>query len=239
MARLAIPAASLAFFSLFSHATLSANNQLESFQGEYTGVYKGTTITLNRDLKALGNNKYTLSNKAKNALASLTEKSNFSLSNSHVMRPSRYEYIAKYGPIKRGQDVVFDWNKKRAVDKKDKDKVASFAQHSSVADRLSYQAQIRQMLKAGKRGTIKIPVVSRGKLKTYTYKTQPEVKLKTKAGTFNAIPVKRVYSKSGKTQTVWMAKDYDFVLLKLRQTDDKEKYEISLSKGAVAGKTLK
>ena len=96
-------------------------------------------------------------------------------------------------------------------------------------DKLGYQLQLRLDLKIG-RHDLRYQVADGGYLKEFSFERQGEEILSTELGNVTAIIVKKVRTESDKREsTLWFAKEWDYLLVKLTQVDsDGVRYEINL-----------
>ncbi|WP_250657611.1 DUF3108 domain-containing protein [Alkalimarinus coralli] len=96
-------------------------------------------------------------------------------------------------------------------------------------DKLGYQLQIKLDLMAGKQD-LTYHVADGGRLKTFQFEILGEETLDTELGEVTATVVKKVRSESSKRDsTLWFAKEWDYLLVKLIQVEaDGERYEINI-----------
>ena len=96
-------------------------------------------------------------------------------------------------------------------------------------DKLGYQLQIKLDLMAGKRD-LRYQVADGGHLKEFRFAIEGEETIKTELGEVTAVIVKKIRSESEKRDsTLWFAKEWDFLLVKLIQIEsDGERYEINI-----------
>lgn len=64
--------------------------------------------------------------------------------------------------------------------------------------------------------------------------------LKTKVGTLRTVKVEQIESKRSKKKTyIWFARDYDYLLVRLKQKQkDGQTYQIDLTRADINGKVL-
>ncbi|MNH11691.1 hypothetical protein D3C79_712130 [compost metagenome] len=110
-----------------------------------------------------------------------------------------------------------------------------------MLDKSTYQLALQHDVAAGKK-SVSYQVVDGDEIDTYDFRVLDSEKVTTKAGQVDAIKVERVRdpTQSKRTTTLWFAKDWDYLLVQLRQveTDGKE-YVIVLQDGSVDGKSVK
>ena len=105
----------------------------------------------------------------------------------------------------------------------------SMAIPKGAIDKLGYQLQLRLDLKSGKQD-LRYQVADGGHLKEFSFERHGEETLSTELGNVTAIIVKKVRTESDKREsTLWFAKEWDYLLVKLTQIEsDGERYEISI-----------
>jgi hypothetical protein len=81
--------------------------------------------------------------------------------------------------------------------------------------------------------------MKRGKLKTYDYEIIGEEVINTDLGALKTTKIRRVTNADKKRDTVvWLAKDWDYLIVKLTHDDNGEKNTLNISKGIVGGRKL-
>jgi hypothetical protein len=226
----------ISLLSCYSSVSLAEN--FRNFEGVYSGEYNGKKIVLNRYFRSKSDNEFELIHKSKSPMIKFNESSVFKYKGQSIQSLNYKSYI-KYGPFKRVQNVIFDWVTYSAKDTQNKDRKVNLKDHKAILDPLSYQLALRQHVKTGQKKDLKLDVLLKGAVKRYHFKILPQETITTPLGKFKAIPVKRVYTSKDKTQMLWFALDYDFVLLKLQKTDNKKKHEVFLKKGMLGVQYIK
>jgi len=99
----------------------------------------------------------------------------------------------------------------------------------NAIDKLGYQLQIKLDLMAGKRDLV-YQVADGGYLKEFRFNIEGEETVNTELGEVTAVVIKKVRSGSDKRDsTLWFAKEWDYLLVKLIQIEsDGERYEINI-----------
>ena len=106
-------------------------------------------------------------------------------------------------------------------------------------DNLNLLLALRDQLAAGKTD-ISFAVAERGELDTHRYQVVAEEQLATAAGTFATVHVQRIREAGdARTTDFWLARDHDYVLVKLLQSEpDGDSITLEVKSGNVAGKPL-
>lgn len=208
------------------------------FHAVYKAKFSGFTIEASRQLTTPENGSQELVFSASTWLAKLKESSRFNWTADGQLKPERYEYHRE--GLGRSRDAVldFDWDKQRVVNNV-QDKPWSMGIPNRVLDKLSYQLQLRSDLLNGKQ-TLRYDIADGGRLKTYLFEMVGEEMLDTRLGKIATVKVKKIRANGKKRVTyIWMAKNWDYLLVKLQQTEqDGKTYAIHLLRAEVDGETV-
>ena len=156
------------------------------------------------------------------------------------------------GVLKEGEEVRFkvmpphdpasrlDWQAGQVTNNV-QDKPWNMALPANTLDKLSYQLQLRQDL-SNQRDIQQqqYTIADGGRLKHYRFETQGEEILSTPVGKLNTIKVKRIREHDSKRITyLWLAKDWDHLIVRLRQKErDGKHYEINLARATLNGRPV-
>ena len=131
--------------------------------------------------------------------------------------PLRYQY-RQTGLNTRSRSIEFD-QKANTANFTIEDKKGTVALNVPVYDDLSSYLAIREQLEAGAKD-IKFEVLDKDTIKTYHYQVEEEAVLTTALGKFQAIKLIRIRDDNPtRTTEIWVAKDYDYILLKFIQEE--------------------
>ncbi|NNG61561.1 DUF3108 domain-containing protein, partial [Pseudomonas fragi] len=137
-------------------------------------------------------------------------------------------------------DLNFDWSDMTVTGTDNKEPV-NVKLLTGMLDKSTYQLALQRDVAAGKK-SMSYQVVDGNDVDTYDFRViGPEV-VETKAGKVDAIKVERVRdpSQNKRITEMWFAKNWDGLLVKLRQVEkDGKEYNIMLLDGTVNGKTVK
>ena len=160
--------------------------------------------------------------------------------NGYQVIPLHYEYaLTGWAVPDRGAVLDFDWKKKQ-VRNDVKNKPWFMDIHEGVLDRLGFQLQLRQDLKAGKRHMV-YDIADGGKLKNYEFAVVGEEDLDThEHGRVHTIKVDQVRDPGKKREThLWFAPQWDYLLVRMIQIEgDGTKYEIYLDNARLPNKKI-
>jgi hypothetical protein len=229
-------------FASISISVYADSQQLyPEFNANYNATWTGGWFPINVDAKrSLAYQKdgsAILKFEADSAIAGLKEISTFRFS-EQTIQPLQYRYL-RTGLFKEpNRNQVFNWQKKRIING-DNQEVFEGHWHDRVQDNLSYNIQASIDLKFGKT-QFTYPVFDRNKVKDFKFQLVGFESLKTKVGVLRTVKVEQIESKKSKKKThIWFAKDYDYLLVRLKQKQkDGQTYQIDLTYADINGKTL-
>jgi hypothetical protein len=158
----------------------------------------------------------------------------------HQVIPIEYNYkLSGLMVPDRSAQLDFDWNKFRVLNDV-KDQPWYMDIHTGVLDKLGFQLQLRQDLKAGKTRMI-YEIADGGKLKEYEFKVIGEEVIDTdNHGRVNTVLVEKVREPYKEREThLWFAPEWDYLLVKMVQIeDDGTRYEINLDEAVLPGRRI-
>ena len=225
--------------TLFSVPALAF--ELQPFTASYTADWKQLPISgsAERNLKSLGNGLWELNFEASMLIASLNEVSVFTV-NKGTFLPVSYRFSR--GGIGKGKEINldFDWQQKQVMGTY-RDESVHLPLNRGLLDKSTYQLALQQDVADGKT-SMSYQVVDGDEVETYDFRVLGEERVRTKAGLIDAIKVERVRdpTKSARKTVLWLAKDWNFLLVRLHQIEkDGKEYQIMLKQGEVAGREVK
>lgn len=229
------------FYSISSSALTEVEQPYPEFTADYNATWTGGWFPINvdaqRSLSYAADGTATLTFEADSAIAGLEEISTFRFL-ENTIQPLQYRYL-RTGLFKEpDRDQRFNWQEKQIINGENQ-KVFEGHWHDQVQDNLSYNIQASIDLKQGKT-QFNYPVFDRNKVKDFQFKMVGYESLKTKVGTLRTVKVEQVESKKSKKKTyIWFAKDYDYLLVRLKQKQkDGQTYQIDLTHADINGKVL-
>lgn len=236
---------SLILSCLTSHASADTEQPYPEFTANYNATWTGGWFPINvdaqRSLRYQQDGSAILTFEADSAIAGLKETSTFRFLDT-VIQPLQYRYL-RTGLFKEpDRNQLFDWQNKQIVNG-DNQKVFEGHWHDQVQDNLSYNLQASIDLKSGKT-QFTYPVFDRKKVKNFKFQLIGFEALKTNVGTLRTVKVEQIEKKNNKKKDkkktyIWFAKDYDYLLVRLKQKQkDGQTYQIDLTAADINGKTL-
>jgi hypothetical protein len=170
------------------------------------------------------------------SVSTITEDASFTWQDELPL-PQSYKY-EQTGIGARTRSAEFDHKAGRASYRvKDKQGVVQF--EGRVFDELTAFLVLRSHLQRGEKD-IFFDVMDRDQIETHHYRVLSDEALHTSLGDFAAVHVARIREGDSKRSTeFWLARDHDYVLLKLQQTEpDGRSINLEISSGEVLGKPL-
>jgi len=108
----------------------------------------------------------------------------------------------------------------RTILSQDKEDSYTLKYQAGVLDRHAITVAIMQDLLQGKRGDLSYPVADRDEMSTQLYRLIGNEKMDTALGVLNSLKVQRIRENpNGKTTTLWLAPDRQFVPLRIQQKE--------------------
>ncbi|OUS40543.1 hypothetical protein A9R00_05485 [Oleispira antarctica] len=223
----------------FSHISTANDAPYPAFTADYQAQWKGgwfpITVDAKRTLTYNEKGEGELRFAADSAIAGLDEISNFRWQDERI-QPLQYRYIRTGLFQESERDQRFDWQQQKVTDGITK-KVYEGHWHDQIQDNLSYSLQASIDLRNGKT-RFTYPVFYHKKIRMYDFQLIGFEALNTPVGTLRTIKVE--WSEKDKKKTyLWFAKDYDYLLVRIKQKQkDGQSYQINLTGANINGKTL-
>ena len=207
------------------------------YSASYKANYNGLEITADFELKALGNNRYKETSSAKSVFGKINESAEFTITERGNILPHQHNYKRSIMGVSKSDQQTFDWNQMSVVYKKKGSTVVSKLDPGSL-DVVTHKIQIRRDLHSGAR-PLSYKVMKRGKLRIYDYDIIGEEIIDTALGKLKATKIQRVVnSDKNRNTVVWLANDWDYLIVKLTHTDNGDTNTLNISQGIVDGKKL-
>ncbi len=235
---------SLILFSSLVTSVGSANadpSKLKNFSAEYHG-YKGPIKVAISNLSLQGDKtSFTYSSRSRTVgiVAELsgdviTEVSKGILENNKI-KVNEYSYRHKKDKkVKKFKRIRFDWANKTANTRSHKNpKVIAVKITDGTVDRFTLRLAIMSdMLATGK--VAEHTIIDIGKLKTYHFQVLGKRKIKTPAGTFDTILLKKSRKNKKRVTLMWCAPKLNFLPVKIQHIE-KNGSKLSLLLSKVSG----
>jgi len=210
----------------------------QPFEATYKAKYRGIGVTATRSLTTLADGNQQFSFLADSLIAEMQESTQFQWSETDHIVPLHYSYERSVMGSKRQAKLTFNWQKGKVTNNVE-DKPWDMSVPVGALDKLSYQLQLQADLINGK-PLSGYEVADGGKLKRYDFEIVGEETLKTRAGKFEVVKVRRLRDQDEERQTViWFAKNWNYLVVRLQQEEDDKSYEIDLTSATLNGKPVK
>ncbi len=215
---------------------VAPKSEILPYQAEYKISSNSLTTTATRSLSKQGDN-WQLSQHAKLMFIKVSEESTIE-DGAMGLRPLRYEYSNSFSS-RQDQKIKFDWPKASASDTKYR-RPWTAPLSPGTFDQLSAQLQMRQALIFGRFDTAMVQtVVNRGKHKTYQIEKIGEEIIDSPVGKLNTVKLRRSREGSDSETIVWLAKDWNYLIVRLEQTDEDDTYSLELLSATLNGKKVR
>ena len=209
----------------------------KTFDNQYKAKLYGFNITVTNRLTQTADNQYDLLFKAESMIGSITEQSKMQWNPAQqTVSPLHYSYARRGLGKDRTAELSFNWKNKSVTNNVQKTSwQMDIAQ--KVQDKLSYQIQMQQDLLNGQKD-FTYQIADGGRLKEYKFMTVGEEILDTPLGKVNTIKVKRSRENDARVTYAWLAKDWNYLLVRLQQEEKGDAYTIYIHKATLDGKAI-
>ena len=219
-------------------ANLSSAEVLSPYTARYSTTAMGLGMTLNRQLTVDEAGKYTLTNEGSVFVASLKERSHFSIADGHI-RAQDFKYQLK-GIVNRKRAVEFlkDQGKIRSLRKK------QWTEHEwqpDILDRLSQQEQLRLALLGADKPpkTLSFRVIDGPRVKVRTLAFVGKKTVSVEAGNFETWQYEQVRDDDQRTSNIWVAPALNFLMIKTVHDEDGSVIDIELKDSSLLPRDTK
>lgn len=222
---------------LLSSTFVIAAEAPKTFDNQYKARLYGFNITVTNRLTKNPHNQYELLFKFDSMIGTVTETSRMQWDPvKQTIQPLHYVYKRRGLGKDRDADLSFDWSKK-TVTNKVQQTTWQMDINQRVQDKLSYQIQLQQDLLNGQKN-FSYQIADGGRLKAYKFITLGEEVLDTPLGKVNTVKVKRSRESDERVTYAWLAKDWDYLLVRLQQEEKGNEYTIYIHKATLDGKPI-
>jgi hypothetical protein len=223
----------------FHTAALSAAELVE-YSARYTASANGLKASATRTLAKTRDGLYQLSNHlvaefAGAQLASLNESSVFAAADS-TLQPQSYSYALR-GIGRESKAIIFDWDTLVALSSEDLNSW-SLPLTANTQDPLSYQAALQIMLAQADLREVSVPIVDGDRIDIQRFRIEGEEILLTPVGQLNCSKLVRVRDDESKSTTIWLAKDWNFLLVKIEQVSSGISIVLELESATLGGEAV-
>lgn len=228
------------FTALSSYATQTDlakdSRSISSYDLNYEAQFNGMKINAVHRFSQLENGLYEEILEAKGVLGKIKERALYAITNDYQIVASEHSYQRSLIGMKRTEKLRFDWSKSLATYTKGKKK-RSIDIETGYMDSMSHKLQLRWDL-AAQEEPLTYTVISRGKLKLYTYEVVGKEVITTAIGPLNTTIIQRVEDQESKFTKVWLATDWDYVMVRFQKMERGETQEMAFTGGQVNNQTI-
>lgn len=197
------------------------------FQANYQFSYNNKNLgTASRSLSQQGNNWTYKFNAKAGGIASASETSQFSLSDSKI-NSQKFSRSSKILVHNNTLSINFNSGSKLINTQKD-EQARSFAWQAGVLDELNAELQIREDLKANTLKAQYFLADAKG-IDERRFVKQGNETVKTSYGTFNTIKVVMQHDRPERNTIFWLAPQLDYLPVKVSHNDGKSSYGLLLT----------
>jgi hypothetical protein len=250
---------SLLFFSCLVHSGLPENldnipvdNQIrcseqtdlaaliKPYAVSYDTEYNGVSIDNLRELVMDAPGVYSIKGKMSLWFIEISEYSRFETTNHPYVRPLEYSYLRHGLSGSKDLHLLFDWHKDM-VKNNIKGDNWTLAVEPKMQDMLSHQIQFRLDLICDKtpRMAYDYWIAKKKRVRHYIYDFMGEETISTPLGRLNTLHFKK-QDKDGERKTlVWLAKDWDYLIVKLSyQEKGESSHQLVIKKGTLGNRRI-
>ncbi len=221
----------------FSHTDSQTQSPINLYQANYAATFSGLNINAVQKLEEIEPGIYRESLVAKNFIGKIHEQSTFRVTPDQQLVPIEYNYKRSVLGRDRTEIQSFDWQNSKVQYTKNGKSNDKLELKTGYLDMITHRLQLRRDLSAGKE-VFSYPVISRGKLKQYEYKVVSKQILDTAIGPLNTVKVVRVTDEDNKKISVWLACDWEYLIVRLEQSKGKDGHHLALRDGAINNKKI-
>ena len=209
----------------------------KNFELNYKADFNGMQIKAVHRLTQLTKGQFKEYFEAKGLLGKVTETEFFDITSDEQIIPKENTYRRSLIGTKRTEKQQYDWSKNIVTYIKG-NKTDQIPLKSGYLDSMSHKQQLRRDMVAGK-DVLTYAVISRGKLKQYTYQVISDEVLSTPVGPLDTRLIKRTSDDGTKTTKVWLAKDWDFIMIRLERSDKGDTQKMYFTGGQLGNETIR
>lgn len=215
-----------------------AASQLQAFTASYSATVNSIPVagTAERKLTRQSDHVWELTFSAGLPFYHFSEQSRFTLDANNRIQPISYQLKKRLMGKNRRASVAFDWKHKQADSQKDNEHWKLTIQPGDL-DKISYQLQLQEDMRQGRKN-LDYQVVNKNHRDDYRFLVESEETVRIPLGTIKTICLKRQRDNNKRQTWIWLAKDWNYMLVKLRQSEKNREYVIVLKEASVEGKTL-
>ena len=222
-----------------SETTAAKAPAIKPYTASYSASIKG--IPLNgegtRTLSKNPDGSWTLTFSAKAAFSGMHETSQFTTRENRL--ETRSYQKQRTGLARRPElDASFDWQKNQ-VNWQQEDRQWSMNLVPDALDNLNYQLKLRMDLTSSASKELSYHIADDDKVYQRRFIVEAEEVLTTDVGKLRTVRIKIDRANSNRATWIWLAKDYDYFIVKLVQQEKSVTYTVALKHAVIDGTPIK
>ena len=206
------------------------------FELNYDANFNGMRIKAVHTLTQPNKGQYKEFFQAKGVLGSVTETELFEIISDEQIIPVEHTYQRSVIGSKRKEVQTYDWTNQQVTYTKRKE-ITTIPLQFGYLDSMSHKQQLRRDMAAGK-DVLTYAVISRGKLKQYTYDVVADEVLTTPIGPLDTRLIQRISDDGSTTTKVWLAKDWGFIMIKLERSEKGDTQKMQFTGGQMGNQII-
>ncbi len=215
-------------------------SHIKPYETNYAATFRGVTIDNRRVLTVEPDKTYRVSGEMSILFVGIREYSRFRIKDAQSIEP--FEYLYERDGLSDSKDfhIAFDWKAMQAKSLYKGDDWTQTLEPGSQ-DMLSQQMQFRLDLLCNPtlKTTYEYPITKKKSEKRYRYAPEGEEVLDTPLGKLNTIKFRKLEDKPGRETTVWLAKDWDYLIAKLVYREkDGATQSVAIKEGTLNGTVI-
>lgn len=231
---------------LIPFSCVQAESLPAPYQVIYVATYNGMDVEAKHEL-IVNESSYQLLATVKGLLGGMTEREDFHIDRQGRIRPYAYEAEKSFFGVKTTETMVVDQATNKAIYTRKK-KHHELSMLANYLGPVSYQLQLRRDLEAyaalpsealDPARVFAYKVISRGKIRDYKFEILGEELLDTPLGSLPTLKLQRVRDGGERKTLFWMAPDWEFLVVKIHQSEkDGEQYEMLIKTATIGGQAV-
>ncbi len=190
------------------------------YEASYTLYWHGIRVGTSTHTIQKKDNQITEANAVTKPILSILpffskEHSRFFLTNQQAT-PLQFEYQTHEKKKKQSGKILFNWPQKTINNVKDEHPPVISSLPAQAQDKISVYFQLRQDLRQEKY-PLKYTVIEPDHVKTYLFSIVGHETLNTALGEYDTVILEHLSENKERLTTLWLAKDLDYVVVKLQQ----------------------
>ena len=232
----------VAALGLCASTLVAEGNELKTYEAQYKATAMGLSTTAHRHLTFHEDNTYLLENSLTltvlgATVGSVTESSRFRWQDGDLT-PLDYQYL-QTGISGTSEQIDFGWESSIARSTVDSESW-DLALEKGYLDKLSYSTRLGQDIAVSDQQEFSYQIIDGDEVEPHLYRITAQEVISTPVGDLNAVRIERIREPdSSRRTTVWLAKDWDYLLVRLEQVSSSGRMtELNLESALVEGTPL-